>query len=80
MSSSSLNVKTTITMLENQGYSFNNLSTIVNQIDSSLGEELLNILQNLAQDKQEASVIINRNSTIVSKLNSELDLQRKQCV
>lgn len=67
-------------MLENQGYQFDVLSNVVLDIAPDQASQLLEILQNLAEDKQESSVIITKNSDLLSKVTSELEMLRKQNV
>ena len=68
----------TMRILENQGYQLEGLSSIVAEISSDRAAELLDVLQCLAEDKQECSVTITRNSGLLCKVTTELEMQRKQ--
>lgn len=71
---------TTRRILDNQGYQFDELSDIVLEISPEKASQLMDILQNLAEDKQESSVMITKNGDLLAKVTAELEMLRKQNV
>ena len=69
----------TTRMLEEQGYTLD-LGSIVGQLPEDAAAALLQVLQDLCEDKQESAVAVYKNRSLLTKLAGELELQRKENV
>ena len=66
-------------VLEEQGYRLD-LETLLGPLSEEQREPLLEALEGLARDKQDGAALLQKNRDLLTKLTSELDMQRKQTV